>query len=81
MRSGEEISVFLAGDADSLCAAIGAHLASQGFLRDPRDLHVSVVYGAPTEALDPGAIWSNPESAGTEGFTDEVQPDQEVSTA
>ena len=80
MRSGDAITVFLAGDAESLCEAIGSHLTAQGFLRDARDLHVSVVYEAPVEALDPGAIWSDPESPERTDFTDEVQPDQEVST-
>jgi hypothetical protein len=80
MRSGETITVFLAGDADSLCHVIGSHLTAQGFLRDPRDLHVSVVYEAPDEALDPGAIWSDPERPAALDFTDEVESDQEVST-
>jgi hypothetical protein len=52
------ISVFLAGDYDTLADVIGRHLAAAGFLRDPGDLRPQVISEAAPERLDPDSIWT-----------------------
>jgi hypothetical protein len=52
------ITVFLAGDLDSLNAVVGRYLAEAGFLRHAADLRSETVTAPPAEALDPDSIWT-----------------------
>jgi hypothetical protein len=80
IRTGEAISVFLAGDAEALCDVIGRHLAADGYLHDPRDLRPSIVHEAPSESLDPAAIWMNPSATGHPPSAPESTDQPEVPT-
>ncbi|MDX6632717.1 MAG: hypothetical protein QOG26_722 [Solirubrobacterales bacterium] len=82
------ITVFLAGDDDALAAAVGRYLVGAEFLRHAGDVRVEVDREAPSEMLDPAAIWTG--GAGSaeeplEAFADRAQTaetnDQEVAQA
>lgn len=64
----EGICVFLAGDDDALCRAVGRYLVAAGFLRDDADLRPESLAAPAPEHLDPDSI-----------FTGQVT-NQEVST-
>jgi hypothetical protein len=71
IRTGEAISVFLAGDADALCEVVGRSLAAEGHLLDAGELRPGIVPAAPSEALDPASIRDH-------SLPEPIDQDQEV---
>jgi hypothetical protein len=54
----EGICVFLAGDDDALCRAVGRYLVAAGFLGDRSDLRPEALAAPAPERLDPDSIFT-----------------------
>jgi hypothetical protein len=52
------ITVLLAADEPALAAAVGEHLAAQGFLHHPQTVEVQAVAAPRAERLDADSIWT-----------------------
>jgi hypothetical protein len=81
------ITVFLAGDLDSLTTSVGRYLAEAGFLRHPGDLRQEVARERPPESLDPDSIWTGqPRDWGEQrpspeaGALEKLEPESQTET-
>jgi hypothetical protein len=72
------ISVFLAGDNEALCAAIGRYLEAQAFLVHGADLRTAAIAAPVSDSLDPDSIWTGSPEFTTSPDTQATE-DQEVS--